>query len=168
MKKFARNGQGNVAFGGWEIIPEYAPPKPTSYRRAVRWLIGREDDPTPGRAWVRHTTDTLREAKFWIEDQCSPCPGDIPLQLYGHRVNIREDAPDVLHEVSICSSANGLRKLAQHLLEAADDMDRMGEDFDHVHFQPQGRPEIVICRYSAEHDRPIVWDDALEGFKRES
>ncbi len=167
MIKLVRNKRGNRAYGGWEIIPEYAPPNPNSYPRALRWFIGREDDETKGLPWVQHTTDTMREAKFWIEDQCSPCPGDIPLQLYGHRVNIREDIPEVLQEVSICTTANGLRKLAQHLLETADDMDRMGEDFDHVHLQPHSRPEIVICRYSAEHDRPIVWDDTLEGWKRE-
>jgi hypothetical protein len=162
MIEFKKNERGNIAAAGWEIIPLYR-----ANGRAYRWVIGREADPTEGDAWITHSVDTLREAKYWVLDQCTPCPGDIPLQLYGHPVNVPYDRLVSLHEVSICSTANGLRKLAQHLLQAADDMDNMGETFDHVHFQPHSRPEIVVCRFSEDHDHPIVWDDALDGYKQD-
>lgn len=168
MAKFTRAFRGGYVLGGWKILPDDAPPNPARYRRALRWRIGREDDPTTGPAWVVHTTDTLREARAWVEDQLSPHPGDIPLQLYGHPVDVPEDIALVLCEATICSTSSGIRKLAQHLLLAADEMDRLGDGFSHMHFNSSAskRPEIVIGRYSPDHDRPIVWDKELEGFKR--
>ena len=56
-----------------------------------------------------------------------------------------------LHEVNICSTAAGLRQLADHFKGIADEMDKLGvEDYfnAHWHFQPENRPEIVVVAYS--------------------
>ena len=92
------------------------------------------------------------------------------LQLFGHPLGVAYDKPLELHEAGIATTSKNLRKLAQHFMSVADDMDRMGDDFDHVHLQnkPTGSPDIVITRYVPEYSKgtEIVYDDTLEGHKR--
>ena len=93
-------------------------------------------------------------------------------RLFGHALGIKEDIPVELHEATICASPKGLRDLAAHLLEVAAEMEKTSqESIDngmHWHFQPESRPEIVICGLdTASKALPaIVYDEALEGYKR--
>jgi hypothetical protein len=88
--------------------------------------------------------------------------------LYGHPMGEPDEIPKELSEVCISTTPANLRKLAAHFLQTADDMEHMGDDFDHVHMQPQqNRSEIVITRYNAERfgDTKIIYDFVL-GYKR--
>ena len=93
-------------------------------------------------------------------------------RLFGHALGNKEGIPVELHEATICSSPKGLRDLAAHLLEVAAEMEKTSqESIDngmHWHFQPESRPEIVICGLdTASKALPaIVYDEALEGYKR--
>ncbi len=91
------------------------------------------------------------------------------LQLFGHPLGVAYDMPLELHEVGISATSKNLRKIAQHFMSVADDMDLMGDDFDHVHLQnTSGKPDIVITRYVPEYSKgtEIVYDDELKGHKR--
>jgi hypothetical protein len=90
------------------------------------------------------------------------------LVLFGHSLGREETIPEEMGEVSICTTPKNLRKLAAHFIEVALDMERMGADFDHAHFQPgPDRAEIVICRYDKDRygDTEIIYDDDL-GFQK--
>lgn len=93
-------------------------------------------------------------------------------RLFGHALGIKEDIPVELHEATICSTPKGLRDLAAHLLEVAAEMEKTSqENMDsgmHWHFQPESRPEIVICGLDTGSKAlpAIVYDEALEGYKR--
>lgn len=83
------------------------------------------------------------------------------IELFGHPLAAQDLDPDPtypfridytgsslrLHEVSIAAEPDVLRELAMHLIEAASDMERMGENFDHSHWRMRvGIPDVVICR----------------------
>lgn len=76
----------------------------------------------------------------------------IPLSLWGTPKHAHEDeAGCYMRDIAIGSSPEGLRELAKHLLEIADDMesgetapDDGEEDTRHWHLQPDTEWEIVI------------------------
>lgn len=97
-----------------------------------------------------------------------------PFRLFGNRLGVNEnDALVELHEATICSTPSGIRELANHLLNVADEMDATDqEDFDggwHYHFRPEGRPEIVICGWDAISASlpPITYDGASSSYRRQ-
>lgn len=93
-------------------------------------------------------------------------------RLFGHPINITGGVPLELHEATICGTPKGLRDLAAHLLEVADEMEATSQDAiddgAHWHFQPESRPEIVVCGLdTASKALPaLVYDEALDGYKR--
>ncbi len=93
-------------------------------------------------------------------------------RLFGHPINVPYSMPLELHEATICASPKGLRDLAAHLLTVADEMEKTSQDsIDggmHWHFQPEVRPEIVICGLDTASKAlpPIVEDEKLEGYRR--
>ena len=66
-----------------------------------------------------------------------------PLNQYGLRAAV---------EISIAADASEVRALAHFLLKAADEMDELGPDYDHVHFQDRSAewqdawPDVVVCK----------------------
>ena len=76
------------------------------------------------------------------------------MKLYGYAASTKppqEIVPDVLAEVSLAASAIELRAMAKFLIECADEMDRMGESFDHVHLSDRLKsfrtsPQFVVAR----------------------
>ena len=96
-------------------------------------------------------------------------------RLFGNRIDVSEEEALVeLHEITICATPQGLRDLAHHLLEVADEMaGKEPEDFEsgwHWHFQPESRPEIVVAGLR-EEDRalpPIEYDEATQSYRRVS
>lgn len=58
----------------------------------------------------------------------------------------------VLWEVLIEAEPDSLRELARFITHAADEMERMGASYDHIHFQDESDawretwPEVVILR----------------------
>ena len=93
-------------------------------------------------------------------------------RLFGHPLGASDVAPLELHEATICSTPKGLRDLAAHLLTVAAEMEKTSQDnIDngaHWHFQPESRPEIVVCGLdTASKALPaLVYDEALDGYKR--
>lgn len=93
-------------------------------------------------------------------------------RLFGHPLGGSYGAPLELHEVTICSSPTGLRYLASHLIQVAAEMEATSQDAiddgAHWHFQPESRPEIVVCGLSTDSKAlpPIIYDEALENYKR--
>lgn len=57
-----------------------------------------------------------------------------------------------LNEVSLSADSKTVRAVAQFLMAAADEMDRMGEGYEHLHMQDQSDvwkeewPDIVVCK----------------------
>jgi hypothetical protein len=57
-----------------------------------------------------------------------------------------------LKEVSLSADSKTVRAIAQFLMVAADEMDRMGESYDHLHMQDESDawkeewPDIVVCK----------------------
>lgn len=154
MATFQKRAGGFIS-GDWCIEPGDR----NSRGRARKWLVSllnSQDTPTTHR--------TVREAKRYVEAQLGE--GPIALQLWGHQVGIPYDRCIELHEVTICATPEGLRVLAQHLVDQAAQMEKMGEDYDHGHFQPEVRPEIVVSRFSEEDAVDIEWDESLDGYKR--
>lgn len=93
-------------------------------------------------------------------------------RLFGHPLGAPDVAPLELHEATICSTPKGLRDLAAHLLTVAAEMEKTSQDnIDngaHWHFQPESRPEIVVCGLATDSKvlPPIVYDKALGSYKR--
>jgi len=59
--------------------------------------------------------------------------------------------PALLAEITLNATPDELRALAEFLRACADEMDRMGEDFSHVHLsdrlkQFEGSPHFVVAR----------------------
>jgi hypothetical protein len=57
-----------------------------------------------------------------------------------------------LRELSISADADTVRLIANFMMDAANEMDRLGKNFDHVHMQDgcsswqETWPDIVICK----------------------
>ena len=76
------------------------------------------------------------------------------MRLYGYELTdpLPEDiVPSALAEITLVASAVELRVMAQFLADCADDMDRMGSKFDHVHLGDrikafQSSPHFVVAR----------------------
>lgn len=73
---------------------------------------------------------------------------ELPYRLHGHPNSTSSETPLDLREVIISSTPEGLRRLATHLIDAANEMERDGQDFSPAHFRPSAWPEIVIDRYT--------------------
>lgn len=57
-----------------------------------------------------------------------------------------------LKEVSLCADADTIRAIAKFLNGAADEMEMLGGNYDHVHMQDRSSawreswPDIVVCK----------------------
>jgi hypothetical protein len=58
-----------------------------------------------------------------------------------------------LKEATIQTTPENLRKIAKFILQAADEIEEFGEDFDHLHlqltmreFDIDGEPDLIILR----------------------
>ena len=69
-------------------------------------------------------------------------------------------APTELREVTIVAEPTVLRRIASHLAQSADEIERLGESFDHSHLQrewPEWQKEdadVVVSR-----PNPLCHDD---------
>ena len=76
------------------------------------------------------------------------------MKLFGHSDFSGEDdtvRPAALAEITLNASPHELRAMAKFLSECADEMDRMGATFDHVHLSDRvksfdGSPHFVVVR----------------------
>jgi hypothetical protein len=65
---------------------------------------------------------------------------------------INDDGLLELDVVSLSADPKTVRAIAQFFMHVADEMDRMGEDYDHVHMQDASKawkeewPDIVVCK----------------------
>lgn len=152
MAKFEKQPDGTFVSGVWQIVADRTV-------KPARWIVKRVLD-----SKSESTHDTLREAKQHVGAMLGE--GPIALRLYGHQVNVNYDkTPGVeLHEVSIIATPEGLRVLGQHLIDQAAAIERSSY-YDHGHFQPEVRPEIVVIPYTDDTaGGDIEWDDELNGF----
>ena len=59
-----------------------------------------------------------------------------------------------LSEISLSADAKTVRAIAQFLTQAANEMDRLGEGYDHLHMQDVSSaweeewPDIIVCKSS--------------------
>jgi len=86
-----------------------------------------------------------REARRQEQDHID----SLDVKLFGHAVDEDKDLEPVtsLREICIVGSPEVLRAIAKHLLEEADSMERMGEDYDHAHWRGyNAETDIVISR----------------------
>lgn len=57
-----------------------------------------------------------------------------------------------LNELSFSADAQTIRAIAKFLSDAADEMDKLGEKYDHMHMQDRSSfwkeswPDIVVCK----------------------
>lgn len=72
----------------------------------------------------------------------------LDIKLFGHLVDEDESHhSSSLREIAIVGSPEVFRALATHLLEEAEAMERMGEDYDHSHWRGyRADTDIVIIR----------------------
>ena len=76
------------------------------------------------------------------------------MHLHGHSDFTGEDdavRPAALAEITLDASPEELRAMAQFLADCADEMDRMGAAYDHVHLSDrvksfEGSPHVVVVR----------------------
>ena len=76
------------------------------------------------------------------------------MNLYGHSDFTGENdavRPVALAEITLNASPQELRAMARFLADCADEMDRMGASYDHVHLSDrvrsfEGSPHVVVVR----------------------
>jgi len=76
------------------------------------------------------------------------------MKLYGYAetdLPPEEVTPSSLAEVTLCASPDELRAMANFLNHCAEEMEGMGEGYDHVHLSDQlkqflSSPHFVVCR----------------------
>jgi hypothetical protein len=76
------------------------------------------------------------------------------MRLYGYTNEGRTaevPCPATLAEVTLCASAEELRQIAAFFASCADEMERMGGSYDHVHLSDrlkhfQSSPHLVVAR----------------------
>lgn len=76
------------------------------------------------------------------------------MQIYGYENTdqpIDAIAPASLAEITLNATPGELRAIAEFLLHCADEMDRMGPAFDHIHLSDRKRefetsPHFVVAR----------------------
>jgi len=76
------------------------------------------------------------------------------MQLYGYEdtgLPPEQVVPATLAEITLVASPEELREIATFLANCADEMDRMGDKFDHVHLGDriktfQSSPHFVVAR----------------------
>jgi hypothetical protein len=76
------------------------------------------------------------------------------MKLYGYLDNAAQDRPSALSEAALAATPEELRRIAAFLAYCADEMERMGEAFDHLHLEDfergfEGGPGLVIARRAA-------------------
>lgn len=75
------------------------------------------------------------------------------MKLYGYADGGKPPeaiTPHTLAEVTLCASPDELRALSRFLAECADEMVRMGPNYDHVHFSDRHKefgssPQFVVA-----------------------
>ncbi|WP_157604139.1 hypothetical protein [Rhizobacter sp. Root1221] len=81
------------------------------------------------------------------------------MKIYGYRKEEPDDAPvssKGLAEITLCATPHELRRMAEFFAVCADEMERMGDVYDHVHLGDRMKefdgssPHLVICK--AESD----------------
>lgn len=75
----------------------------------------------------------------------------LTMKITGYKEEDTEiDGCMVMSDIAIMASAENLRELAAFLVEAADEMDELGKDYDHIHLMDrwpkwkEGLPDIQI------------------------
>jgi hypothetical protein len=77
------------------------------------------------------------------------------MKIFGYEVTDSEDWQPLLtlREATIKTTPENLRKIAKFILQAADEMEEFGEDFDHMHlqltmeeFDIEGEPDLIVVR----------------------
>lgn len=76
------------------------------------------------------------------------------MHIYGYETTdqpIDTIIPASLAEVTLNATPEELRAIAEFLLHCADEMDRMGKEFDHIHLADRKRefetsPHLVVAR----------------------
>jgi hypothetical protein len=79
------------------------------------------------------------------------------LKLFGYPDSEQEQTPSgpsTVSEVTICASPAELRKISSFLAACADEMERMGPSYDHVHLGDRMKefassPELIVARASS-------------------
>jgi hypothetical protein len=71
------------------------------------------------------------------------------MRLFGYARDVDADEPLVLTEVSVVASAATLRRLAEFIHHAADELERTGTAFGHEHFKDYAQemrsgPDVVV------------------------
>ncbi|SFZ75360.1 Imm32 family immunity protein [Chitinimonas taiwanensis] len=70
---------------------------------------------------------------------------------------VNEDGLVELNQVSFVASAETIRAVAQFLIEAADKMEMLGDNYDHLHLQDsrsswkENWPDIIVCKKYEEN-----------------
>ena len=75
------------------------------------------------------------------------------MKLYGYAdegLPLENIGPSALTEVTLCATPSELRKMAAFLEACANEMERMGATYDHVHLSDRARefessPHSVVC-----------------------
>lgn len=80
------------------------------------------------------------------------------MELYGYideGLPAEQVVPKALFEVTLSATADELRRLSEFLSRCADEMERMGDTFDHIHLADriksfESSPHLVVMRSRAE------------------
>ncbi|ARN21812.1 Imm32 family immunity protein [Piscinibacter gummiphilus] len=83
------------------------------------------------------------------------------MKIYGYATGAQDAAlvsSTALAEITLCATPGELRRMAQFMVACAEEMERMGEAYDHVHLGDRMKefdgtsPHVVVC--GAEPDAP--------------
>jgi hypothetical protein len=80
------------------------------------------------------------------------------MKLFGYSddgISAEQVVPAALAEVTLCASADEVRKMASFLMSCAAEMDRMGAAYDHVHLSDRLKefgdsPHFVVAGQARE------------------
>ena len=78
----------------------------------------------------------------------------MPMKMYAYPAGdpLNEYGLLELKDVSFSADAKTIREIARFLNEAADEMEKLGSSFDHIHMQDKTLawqeewPDLVVCR----------------------
>ena len=81
------------------------------------------------------------------------------MKIYGYAdegLPIEQVVPRTLAEITLCAEPSELRDIAKFLTYCASEMERMGEEYDHIHLSDQMKafresPHFVVAK--SEDDR---------------
>jgi hypothetical protein len=77
------------------------------------------------------------------------------MKIYGYAEDERDEAlvsSKALAEITLCADPKELRRMAEFFAACAEEMERMGEDYDHAHLGDRMKefdgssPHLVVCK----------------------